>query len=751
MRSWGQHGLQAKYAAYFAALVSALLVASGAVGAYFARRDALAAVGHAQTTQARFAAAEIDGFMGRVQASLDASVAKFDGQGPPAHDTLQLELVSLLRHHPELSELRWVGPDGRERLALRRFGLSEIASGRDVSTDPGVRNACGARPRAVAVRFEQGSEPVAGLSACRSRTVGVLLAVVDLREVAVVIARAAAGSAGVTYVVDATGRVIAHPDASLVLRQTELASLPQVALALAGRTEAEALIEGAVDRQGRPLAATAMPVGALGWTVLVEVPLAEALHPVYLAAVRSGALLLLGLMLAIAASVPLARRMVRPIRELERGAQKIGDGSFDERIELRTGDEIESLGRQFNRMAERLQEIHASQERRIDERTRELAHANEAKTRFLAAASHDLRQPMHALALFAGQLRAQALPPAADAAAERVERSVQALSTLVEALLDLSKLDVGSVVAEPRAVALQPLIARLASQFAPQARAKGVRLSVGRCAAWVRTDPLLLERILLNLLSNAVRYTERGRVLVGGRARADTVELIVADTGVGIEAQHLPHVFDEFYRARPGAADAGLGLGLAIVHRLARLLGHDLQLASRPGRGTTVRLRLPRVPAAVATAAAHADAPGHALAGAAAAGLRGLRVLVADDDAAARDALCGLLARWACEVRAAGGAAEALAAARDWRPDVLVCDLDLQGGPDGVALWQAMRGLWPEPPRCAFVTGASDPGLLARARATGQPLLVKPAGPSKVRAVLEQFARTRSARRAPGA
>jgi signal transduction histidine kinase len=451
--------------------------------------------------------------------------------------------------------------------------------------------------------------------------------------------------------------------------------------------------------------------------------------------VRSAALVLVGMLLAMAASVPLARRMVRPIRELEHRAQALGDGRFDQRIALRTGDELESLGSQFNRMAERLQGIHGDQERRIAARTRELAQANEAKTRFLAAASHDLRQPMHALSLFAGELREHRLPPEAQALSGSIERSVQALSALVEALLDLSRLDVGVVVAEPRAMALKPMLDRLAAQFAPSAQAKGVRLSAARTSLWVRTDPVLLDRILLNLVSNAVRYTEQGRVLIAARAQGDTVDLLVADTGIGMEAQHLPHVFEEFYRARPGARDAGLGLGLAIVHRLATLLGHELLLRSAPGRGTAIRLRLPRAQPVVAAPAQVAEGP--------AGTLRGLRVLVVDDEAAARDALSGLLTRWECVVVAADGAAQALAHARQVRPDVVLCDLALPGDQDGVDLWQSIQPLWPVPPRCVFVTGESGQEVLARARATGRPVLTKPTAPAKLRAVLEQFSGAR--------
>ena len=198
-------------------------------------------------------------------------------------------------------------------------------------------------------------------------------------------------------------------------------------------------------------------------------------------------------------------------------------------------------------MAGRLQEAYATQETRIAERTRDLALANEAKTRFIAAASHDLRQPIHALALFVGQLRESKSQRDEDASLlEEIERSVEALRELLEALLDLSKLDVGAINPHPKPFALQGLLSRLAADFGRIAEEKGLALTVVPTSLWVRSDPLLLKRILLNLISNALRYTEQGRILVGCRRRADEVELIVADTGVGIDpdrsAARLPGV-----------------------------------------------------------------------------------------------------------------------------------------------------------------------------------------------------------------
>ena len=480
---------------------------------------------------------------------------------------------------------------------------------------------------------------------------------------------------------------------------------------------------------------TAAPIANLGWTVFAEQSVETALRPVYASIARSVVIVLGGIAVAFAASLLLARRMVRPIREIEAHARKLGEGEFERPMAVHTGDELEALAGQFNRMAARVQETHALQEARIAERTQALSLANEAKTRFLAAASHDLRQPIHALALFVGQLRAVKLPGDAVSLVEKVERSVEALKELLEALLDLSKLDAGAVAAETRALALNDLLSRLASQFAPMAEAKGLALTLVPTTLWVRSDPLLLERIFLNLISNALRYTDQGRILIGCRRRGEKVEVIVADTGIGIDPIHLPNVFQEFYRAPSGnrGMDNGHGLGLAIVKRLAQLLDHRVSIASKLGRGTVVRVLVsraePQEPAIVPEALIGES-------------LRGTRVLIVDDEALVRDAIQGLLIHWGCEVITAERGDEALELARARRPDVVLCDLRLADGESGIDVVNRLRREFGSGVACAFVTGEMAPERIAEARATGDPIAFKPTTPGKLRALLEYLVRT---------
>lgn len=747
MQLFARRTLLWKYAAYFAGLVSVLLAASGAISGYFAYRGSVAALAEVQGATAHYAAKEIANFIRGVQDAMHISVGKFGTSANIDTGDLQLELVALFRHHPEISELRWITAAGKEQLFLSRFGFNVPDSGRDWSADPSFEKEHQSTDYVGRVHFLQGTEPYVVVAVTREAMGSVLEAEVNLKYVWDVIAQAHLKSGGVAYVVDREGQLISHPDISLVLSKSNLSALAHVRRVLDGGTQTSAFIGEAFDVHGTPVVSIAAPVPEMGWTVFAEQSLAEAFRPVYASVGRSVALVLLGIVAAIATIVLLARRMVRPIREIETRARQLGSGQLDQRIALRTGDELDGLATQFNRMAERLQETHSNQETRIAERTHDLAVANEAKTRFLAAASHDLRQPIHALSLFVGELRTVALPPEASVLVERIEQSAGALADLLDGLLDLSKLDVGAIHADPQPLALQPLLSRLASQFALAAQAKGLALTQVRTSAWVRSDPLLLERILLNLIANAVRYTRKGRIVIGCRRRNGEVAVVVADTGVGIEAEHLPRVFQEFYRA--GATDrgtgegmtGGLGLGLAIVKRLALLLGHRIEIESLPGKGTLVRVWMPCVNA---PANAEAETDDKAPRASIVDSLRGKCVLVIDDEEPVREAMRGLLTRWHCDVMAAANGDVALAHARLRRPDIVLCDLDLQQGETGVQIVEKLQIELGPRLACAFVTGEASPALMAAARATGCPVMLKPAPAGKLRALLEHLAQSDS-------
>ena len=357
--------------------------------------------------------------------------------------------------------------------------------------------------------------------------------------------------------------------------------------------------------------------------------------------------------------------------------------------------------------------------------------ANRSKTRFLAAASHDLLQPVNAARLSISALGDLALPPEARTIAGQVERGLQTIEDLIKTLLDISKLDAGIVRPQLQPVCLPDLLAELAGSFKPFAERKGLRLSVRCPDLSVTSDVILLQRILQNLVSNAVRYTSAGGLVLAARRRAGSVRVEVTDTGCGIAAEDQDLVFDEFFRggARTCAGeDPGLGLGLSIVRRMAQALDHPLTLASRPGRGTRVTLTLPL---SAVRAAAAPPAP-------VATRLSGAHVLVVENDASTADALARLLQNWDARVSTFRDLADVQAAieAGAAPPDILVLDYHLDDGACGLDVAAYVRALRAEPIPVIVTTADHSGAVEARVAAAGAELVHKPIKPAQLRSLL---------------
>lgn len=234
---------------------------------------------------------------------------------------------------------------------------------------------------------------------------------------------------------------------------------------------------------------------------------------------------------------------------------------------------------------------------RVAELTRRIAEsedASRAKSRFFASASHDLRQPLQALALFVSALDTQVTTPQGLTILDAVKQSLSTMDEMFDSLLDMSRLDAGVLKADVRAFVINDVLERLEVEFLPQAAAKGLRLKVVPSSAVVLSDPALLARILRNFLANAVRYTEHGKILVGCRHQGQNLSILVCDTGLGIAADQRTAIFEEYVQCRQRRSPSGMGLGLAIVQRLAGLLGHGLGLSSVPGRGSVFYVTVPK-------------------------------------------------------------------------------------------------------------------------------------------------------------
>jgi signal transduction histidine kinase/CheY-like chemotaxis protein len=365
--------------------------------------------------------------------------------------------------------------------------------------------------------------------------------------------------------------------------------------------------------------------------------------------------------------------------------------------------------------------------------------ANRAKSQLLAAASHDLRQPLHAVGLFVAALAARRFDPDGRVLVSRVQQALEALEAQFGQLIDLSKLEAGMLIVDRARVALGPLFAEIAEEFAPQAEAKGLRLATVRTHLAVDSDPALLSRIVRNLVANAVRYTRAGGVVIGARRRGAQVVLEVVDTGIGIAPEHRARIFEEFFQVRaPSAtshASRGMGLGLAIVRRFCKLLGHEIALATRPGRGSRFSISVPRVVDVRAPFSHEArtherriDATGGALEGA--------TVAVIDDDPAAVEGMRALFSTWGAAVAGGCDAGDALAelGRMERYPDLIVADLRLdrdRNGLDAVATLREELGF-----RVPAIVVSGDTSVEAThaVRSAGFALLPKPVVPGALAA-----------------
>lgn len=353
--------------------------------------------------------------------------------------------------------------------------------------------------------------------------------------------------------------------------------------------------------------------------------------------------------------------------------------------------------------------------------------ANLAKSKFLAAASHDLRQPIHAQGLFLEVLTRENLSVRQREAVANARATWQASAEMLDALLDFSRVEAGVIDPQVRPFHLQPLLKKIEDELAPQADAKGLIYRSRESPTAVLSDPVLVELIVRNLVSNAIRYTKHGGVLVACRRRGSDIRLEVWDTGIGIDESQHREIFQEFHQLGNPERDRrkGLGLGLPIAQGLARALGHDLMLASKPGRGSVFMLTMPRSRHAV-LASEGVDAVsdiGDPI---------DARVLIIDDDDAVRSGMMQLLQQWGCECDAAESIEAALALAHAHPPHLVISDYRLREQRTGAEAIAHLRAALGSHLPAMLITGDTAPQRLREARAVGVPLLHKPVSPPQL-------------------
>jgi signal transduction histidine kinase/CheY-like chemotaxis protein len=435
----------------------------------------------------------------------------------------------------------------------------------------------------------------------------------------------------------------------------------------------------------------------------------------------------------------LTRRLAGELRHVGSVVGRLARDDLDVRTQLSPDSELGELASDVNRMADALQTHRDELETRVREATADLAakmemaeRANHAKSRFFAAASHDLRQPLHALTLFVAALKARSQQPETQNLVDNIEASTATMEQLFNALLDISRLDAGTIEAHPVHFRLHDMLLDLDKRFGALAAEKRLRLRFRPCDVALYSDPLLIERILVNLISNAIRYTDDGGVLIACRPRGRMLRLSVIDTGRGIPPDQQESVFQEFVQLHNPARDRnkGLGLGLAIVSRLGRLLGHRVELRSRPGHGSIFSIDVPLGDAQLIKAHTATAFPGfipdNAL------------VLLVDDESAILRGMAELFDNWHIDLVTAHSADEAA----QWLdsigrvPDVIVSDYRLPDDTDGIEVISRLRQKYGPDIPAILVTGDTAPDTILRISQAGFPLLHKPLRPAKLRALL---------------
>ncbi len=482
------------------------------------------------------------------------------------------------------------------------------------------------------------------------------------------------------------------------------------------------------------------PEQSIGWVAVVldDTSLHQARAEIVLA---SAGIMSLLLVLAGGIAWRLSSRLGGRLRGLAQTVERIADGDLGARVrEVATG-ELGVLENGVNRMAQTLEENRRDLEQRIRDATaglRQQTHAAEAavlaKSKFLAAASHDLRQPLHAMTLLIAAMKERISDVEARRLAEHVESSAEAMQNLLNALLDLSRLDAGAVAVKPECFRVSGLLRRLEHRFAPMAAEKGLHLRVVPTRMAVHSDPVLLERILGNLIANAIRYTDRGGVVVGvRRGQAEAMRFEVWDSGRGVPEHFQKRIFEEYFQLDNPERDRdkGLGLGLAIVERLSGLLDCPVKMRSIPGRGSCFSICAQRCAEDGLAQETEATQPGR---------LAPENAMVAfiDDDEGILEAMLELFDSWQIDLAVGTEAEEVAADLRDMRrePALILCDYRLREGRTGIDAIRLLREQFGEHIPAMLITGDTAPETLKCIQESGLPVLHKPLKPAKLRAIL---------------
>jgi len=637
-----------KYAGLFVAVVCVALITNGIFEIWVSYREHKESLIRIQHEQAESAATKIGQFVKEIESQVGWTT-----QLTWSAETIEqrrFDALRLLRQVPAITELAQVDASGHEQLRVSRLAMDVVGSGLDLSKEPKFVEAVKNKVYYGPVYFRRASEPYMTLSlAGTRRDAGVSIAEVNLKLIWDVVSKIKVGTNGVAYVVDREGRLIAHPDISLVLRNTDMTRLAQVQAALRAETGAATDdIQTATDVRGRRVLTASAPVTPLGWIVFAELPEDEAYQPLIASIERAGLVLLGALCLAALAGIFLARRMVVPIQALRAGAVRFGRGELSERISIRTGDELEALADQFNEMAGKLQASYSDLEMKVESRTRQLASSLEelrtAQDRLVqteklaslgqltAGIAHEIKNPLNFVNNFSsvsvelleelrsaissatldGELKAQIgeLEDMLQGNLEKVVQHGKRADSIVKNMLLHSRQ--GS--AEHRPIEINAVVEESLNLAYHGARAseQGFNITLKRSfdpsAGEVDLYPQEFTRVLLNLISNGFYATMKRKEQANGaeyeptltavtKSLGDRVEIRIRDNGTGIPPEVKAKMFNPFFTTKP--AGEGTGLGLSLSHDIiVKQHGGSIEVETLPGEFTEFIIVLPRAAAA---------------------------------------------------------------------------------------------------------------------------------------------------------
>ena len=621
-----QGRLLRKYAIVFGALVGGSLIAGSLLQLYFSYQESQRAVFQIEQLEASRAALVISQFVEDTNTQIRATLPT-PGLGELPLSQRQSEYRLLYKRAPQVSEVSFIDNAGKEQLRVSQLALDQHGFGTstgqklvDMAREPEYTQTRTGDTYYSRVDFRVESEPYFRIAVPDGKEAGVTVATVNLRFALGPVSLIKFGKAGYGFVVDREGRLIAHRDISLVLKLTPLSDRPQVQAALNRPGPGAQLASSAASDEGGSVLTAWEPIPLTGWAVFVEQPADEAFAPLTAALWRSVGILALGLAVSLLASLSLSRRMVEPIEAIRAGASRIGEGALDQRIAIKSGDELEDLADEFNEMAAKLGESYATLEQKVadrthdlgeslsenlrlfkelDDKSRQLEIASRNKSEFLANMSHELRTPLNAIIGFSELLLEKAFGDLTDRQAEYIRdilSSGKHQLSVINDVLDLSKVESGRLDLERSTFSLAVAVSEAVTYVRARATQRGIALSA-------QLDPELgdidgdqrkVKQVLVNLLSNAVKFTpDGGRVgVVASRANGE-VTIAVSDNGAGMSPDDLRLIFREFGQTASARGHEGTGLGLALAKRLIELHGGHISAQSDPGNGSTFTFTLP--------------------------------------------------------------------------------------------------------------------------------------------------------------